>query len=158
MNRSLPQPFQNVLCANMPRLHQSPISTLSRIILDPDFISSAHLPRLLDPVRHQEGASPRCHGGHLFHLIFSTFLFFLFFIHFLSGGHGACRPQWRCLHPHRLHSPRQQRLPRLQLLLQDLPARRALWGERVCSQLIIKILFSGLARARSPPSYSLAGE
>ena len=79
-------------------------------------------------------------------------------INFLSGGHGPRRPQrWR-LHPDRLHPPRQQRLPRFHLLLQDLPARRALWGERVCSQLIIKILFSGLARARSPPSYSLAGE
>ena len=97
--------------------------------------SSAHLPRLPHRVRQQEGASPRCHGGH-----------------------GPRRPQrWR-LHPDRLHPPRQQRLPRFHLLLQDLPARRALWGERVCSQLIIKILFSGLARARSPPSYSLAGE
>ena len=66
---------------------------------------SAHLPRLLDRVRKQKRESSRG-----------------------LGWHGPCCPQWRPLHPHRLHPPPQQRLLLFPHLLQDLLPYCTIWG------------------------------
>ena len=87
---------------------------------------SAHLSRLLDCGRHQERESASRPGRHLFHLILYLNNF-SFFIQFLSGGHGPCRPQWRSVHPHRLHPPPHQWLLLLLDLLQDLLPHRPVW-------------------------------